>query len=82
MSGEAAAGPIVVSVHDVSPGTAAQTMRRLADLDARASIGVTLLGFHPQSRRAQSVAGSGDVKNPGCAAGRAWEKLGPHVYVC
>lgn len=43
MSGEAAAGPIVVSVHDIAPGTAAQTMRWLADLDARGICATLLL---------------------------------------
>lgn len=39
---EIAAGPVVVSIHDIAPGTEAQTMRWLSDLDAR-GIPATLL---------------------------------------
>ncbi|WP_034271407.1 DUF2334 domain-containing protein [Actinospica robiniae] len=37
-----AAGPVVISIHDIAPGTAAQSMRWLSDLDAR-GIPATLL---------------------------------------
>ena len=42
LASEPAAGPVVVSIHDIAPGTAAQTMRWLSDLDAR-GIPATLL---------------------------------------
>lgn len=73
---EPAAGPVVVSIHDIAPGTAAQTMRWLSDLDARA-IPATLL-LVPGPWRGRRLAEDGELVEAMLDAGARGHELALH----
>ena len=72
----ATAGPVVVSVHDIAPGTAAQTLRWLADLDAR-GIPATLL-LVPGLWRGRRLAEDPEFVEAVLAAGERGHELALH----
>ncbi|MBR7837337.1 polysaccharide deacetylase family protein [Actinospica durhamensis] len=76
MNAQPAAGPVVVSVHDIAPGTAAQTLRWLADLDAR-GIPATLL-LVPGLWRGRRLAGDPEFVAAVLEAGERGHELALH----
>lgn len=73
---EVAAGPVLVSIHDIGPGTAAQTMRWLSDLDAR-GIPATLL-LVPGAWRGRRLAEDRELVEAMLEAGARGHELALH----
>jgi uncharacterized protein len=68
--------PVVVSIHDIAPGTAAQTMRWLSDLDAR-GIAATLL-LVPGAWRGRKLAEDPELVAAMLDAGERGHELALH----